>query len=111
VSRARPLAPRGHALYRLAPRLLLVFKPRGHTEPHHAHDYTQTLRVVSGRLEVRTARSRLRLDARAAGLRIPAGRAHATRAVVDTWVIVEQRTRTERGARTPAVRAEPSGHG
>lgn len=96
---ARPRARRGrfatlparaHAVYELAPGLLLVFKPRGHRESLHAHPYPQRLRVLRGCLEVTTARGVLVVDAGARALRIVAGRAHATRARRDTWLLVDR---------------------
>ncbi|MBX3027027.1 hypothetical protein KF840_19140 [bacterium] len=77
-------------MYELAPGLLLVFKPRGHREPPHAHPYGQRLRVLRGALAVRTARRVRVLDAAARPLRIAAGRVHATQARRDTWLIAER---------------------
>ena len=87
-ARVRSL-PRRHAVYRLAPDLLLVFKPRGHTEAAHAHPYRQRLRILRGRLQVRTARRTVVLTASSHAFLQPAGRAHRTAAVTDTWVLVE----------------------
>jgi quercetin dioxygenase-like cupin family protein len=81
---------RRHAVYELAPGLLLVFKPRGHREAMHGHAYGQRLRVLRGALEVRTARGAVRVAAGGRPLRIAAGRAHATRALADTWLIAER---------------------
>lgn len=86
----RPLTPGGHAVWELAPGLLLVFKPRGHREAIHAHPHGQRLRVLRGALEIRTARGVRRLAAGAPAVRIAAGRAHATRALADTWLIAER---------------------
>ncbi len=87
----QPSSPsRTHAVYALAPDLLLVFKPRGHRESSHAHPHAQRLRVLRGRLEVRTARGVVRVAAGDRPLRIAAGRAHATRALSDTWLIAER---------------------
>lgn len=83
-------AARRHAVYELAPGLLLVFKPRGHREVTHAHAHGQRLRVLRGALEVRTARGVVRVAAGGRPLRIAAGRAHATRALADTWLIAER---------------------
>lgn len=86
----RSLSPARHAVYELAPGLLLVFKPRGHREAAHAHAHGQRLRVLRGALAVRTARGVVVLDAAARPLRIAAGRAHATQARRDTWLIAER---------------------
>ena len=86
----RPLPSIVHAVFELAPGLLLVFKPRGHREPTHAHPHAQRLRVLRGRLEVTTARGAVRIAARGRALRIAAGREHATRALADTWLIAER---------------------
>lgn len=79
----------GHAVYRLGPGLLLVFKPRGHTEPPHAHAYRQTLRIVRGALRVRTARSTRVIRPTSEPLTIVAKRRHATDALEDTWLVAE----------------------
>ena len=79
-----------HAVYELTPDLLLVFKPRGHREATHAHPYAQRLRVLRGRLEVRTARGVVRVAAGDRPLRIAAERSHSTRALADTWLLVER---------------------
>ena len=83
-------AARRHSVYELAPDLLLVFKPRGHREAPHAHPYAQRLRVLRGRLEVRTARGLKVIEAGGRTLQIAAGREHATRARSDTWLIAEK---------------------
>ena len=85
----RGLQKAGHVVYRLAPDLLLVFKPRGHVESDHVHPYTQHVRVLRGRLEIRTPMHVARLGPRGGPLRIAARQRHATRALTDTWLIVE----------------------
>jgi hypothetical protein len=86
----QPATPGGrHAVYRLAADLLLVFKPRGHSEAEHAHPHAQRLRVLRGRLEIRTATRVIRLGPRSRPLRLAAERRHATRALTDTWLIVD----------------------
>jgi hypothetical protein len=91
---------RGRRVFRLAPDLLLVFKPRGHHETEHAHPHRQRLRVLRGRLLVRTATRTVRLAAASAPLMLAARRRHATTALADTWLLAEQlpapRTRTTR---------------
>jgi len=90
VTGVRSLPAARHAVYRLAPGLLLVFKPRGHREPLHSHPYRQHLRVVRGRLEVATRRRRFRLTPRSSEVTLAAGRVHATQALVDTWLLVRR---------------------
>lgn len=77
-------------MHRLAPGLLLVFKPRGHRESEHAHPHRQRLRVLRGALLVRTARRAVTLDDPGAPLTLAAGRRHATEALADTWLVAEQ---------------------
>lgn len=109
----RSLAGERHAVYRLAPDLLLVFKPRGHTETEHAHAYRQRLRILRGRLRVRTARGAAILVARSAPYVVPAGRKHATEALADTWLVAEAaaprtpRDKSTRGARRSSRAAPP----
>jgi hypothetical protein len=91
---------RAHAVYELAPGLLLVFKPRGHREAAHAHAYVQRVRVLRGRLEVTTARGVVVLDEHSRPLRIAAGRAHATRALAGTWLVAERDPSGPRARRT-----------
>ena len=87
--RIRSLSARRHAVYRLAPDLLLVFKPRAHREAEHAHPHRQRLRVLRGELVVRTRRRSARLTAGSRALLLPAGSAHETVAVRDTWLLAE----------------------
>jgi len=94
---ARQRLPRRRAVYELAPDLLLVFKPRGHLELEHAHDYKQRVRLIRGRLEIRYAARRTLLGARSRVATIPARRRHATRALIDTWLIVEKVPAATRG--------------
>ncbi|HVN87480.1 MAG TPA: hypothetical protein VMW17_21810 [Candidatus Binatia bacterium] len=89
--RATPLGSgrRRHRIFRLALNLLLVFKPRGHREDEHAHPHRQRLRVLHGRLVVRTTRGTTTLTPTSRALTLAAGRRHSTRAVSDTWLIAE----------------------
>lgn len=80
-----------HAVYRLAPDLLLVFKPRGHREPPHRHPTAQRLTVVRGRLRVETARRTILLSPRRPTLALSAGRLHATEALAPTWLLAHRR--------------------
>jgi quercetin dioxygenase-like cupin family protein len=91
--RPTSLAPGRHAVYRLAPDLLLVFKPRGHAEPLHAHPHRQTLRVLTGRLRVRTARGSITLGPGSRAYTLAAARPHATTALRDTWLLAASRRR------------------
>ena len=85
-----PLATDRHAVYRLGPDLLLVFKPRGHREAAHAHPYGQSLRVVRGLLAVERG-GRVDLVAGDGALAVAANEPHATEAREDTWVVVASR--------------------
>jgi quercetin dioxygenase-like cupin family protein len=89
VTRIRTLPARRHAVYRLAPDLLLVFKPRGHVEAAHAHPHRQHLRILRGRLEVRMRARTIRLEAKSRPFTLPARGAHSTVALADTWLIAE----------------------
>jgi len=84
-----PSAAAVHAVYEIAPGLLLVFKPRGHREPEHEHAHRQRLLVLRGRLVVRTARGRMVVSPLSGPLVLPAGRRHSTEAPVDTWLVAE----------------------
>jgi quercetin dioxygenase-like cupin family protein len=77
-------------LHELAPGMLLVFKPRHHLERRHAHDYKQKIRLLRGKLELRLGGRRRLLGGGAPVATIPAGRPHRTRALEDTWLIVER---------------------
>lgn len=83
-------------VYRLAPDLLLVFKPRGHREDEHAHPHAQRLRVLRGALRVRTARTTVTLAAGSTPLTLARGRRHATEALADTWLVAERLGRGRR---------------
>jgi quercetin dioxygenase-like cupin family protein len=78
-----------HAIYRLAPDLSLIFKPRGHYEEEHAHPYRQQIRVVRGELRIDTGERSLRLRPDSAALALEAGERHSTTALEGTWLIVE----------------------
>ena len=82
-----------HAVHRLAPGLLLVFKPRGHAEEPHVHAHRQTLRILRGALRVRTARSTQVIRPSSKPLTMAAGRRHATDALTDTWLVAESPSR------------------
>jgi len=84
------LAADAHAVYRLAPDLLVVFKPRDHHEPEHAHPYGQRLRVLRGRLAVDVGTLRHVVVPDSPVLRLPAHVPHATRALDDTWLVAER---------------------
>jgi quercetin dioxygenase-like cupin family protein len=85
-----PLATDRHAVYRLGPDLLLVFKPRGHREAAHAHPHSQRLRVLRGVLAVERG-ARIDLVAEDETLAVAANEMHATEAREDTWVAVASR--------------------
>ena len=95
--RTRALPRTGHAVYRLAPDLLLVFKPRGHREALHAHPYRQRLQVLRGSLAVQIGARRVTLVP-SRRLTLPAGRPHATLAVRDTWLLADTLAARRSGA-------------
>jgi quercetin dioxygenase-like cupin family protein len=76
-------------VHRLAPDLLVVFKPSGHQEDEHAHARRQRLFVLRGKLLVRTRRRSLVLRPRDPAITLRANQRHATTALADTWVIAE----------------------
>ncbi|MGH7897963.1 MAG: hypothetical protein ACREQQ_08415 [Candidatus Binatia bacterium] len=90
------MRPRAYRVYPLSPGLLLVFKPRNHLERRHVHDYKQRIRLLEGRLEVRIGEDRKLVDRRHPKTAIPTGKAHSTRALEDTWLIVERIGRREK---------------
>lgn len=81
--------PRPHSVLALEDDLLLVFKPAGHTEPAHLHDYDQTLRILRGRLTVRIGTTEQTLSTASPPLRIRRGTLHSTVAGEATWLAVE----------------------
>jgi hypothetical protein len=100
----RQLLPhgRGSSVFRLEPDLLLVFKPRAHHEPEHSHPHRQRLRVLRGRLLVRTATRSIRLGPASPPLALAARRRHATTALADTWLLAERLPAPRRrGTRRP----------
>ncbi|MGH7859364.1 MAG: hypothetical protein ACREQY_18725 [Candidatus Binatia bacterium] len=96
MRRRRLNRARKHAAYELAPGLLLVFKPRRHAEPPHSHLHRQRLLVLRGRLEVRQGARRLLLDPARPRLALSPAALHATRALEDTWLLVEAAARSRR---------------
>jgi quercetin dioxygenase-like cupin family protein len=85
-----PLPTDRHAVYRLAPDLLLVFKPRGHRERPHAHPYPQRLHVLRGTLAVERG-ARIDVVAADGTVTIAANEPHATEARDDTWLLADSR--------------------
>ena len=85
----RLLVARRHAVFELAPGLLLVFKPRGHREDAHAHPHRQRLRVLRGALKVSVGRRTVALSAGSRPLTLATGRVHATLAAKDSWILAE----------------------
>ena len=83
------LSTRAHAVFELAPGLLLVFKPRGHREDVHSHPQRVRLRVLRGRLVVRAGKRAMTLRPHSRPFTLAAGRMHATRAMEDTWLVTE----------------------
>jgi quercetin dioxygenase-like cupin family protein len=82
--------PRPHSVLALEDDLLLVFKPAGHAEPTHVHDYDQTLHLLRGRLSVRIGAAEQTLSADRPHLRIRKGTPHSTLADEATWLAVER---------------------
>jgi hypothetical protein len=76
-------------VYRLAPDLLLVFKPRGHHEAAHAHPHRQRLHLLRGALIVQIGNRRVTLTPTTRRLTLRAGCVHETRALRDTWLLAE----------------------
>ena len=110
---ARDLSGRRHAVFRLAPGLLLIFKPHGHREPLHVHEHGQRLRVLRGALRVGLYGRQIILRPGSASLRIAAGRVHETVAVLDTWLLAEAVPRPARpdsaaGRQAPKLRSRPA---
>jgi quercetin dioxygenase-like cupin family protein len=93
------LDARVHAAYELAPDLLLVRKPAGHTEHEHSHPHALRLRVVRGRLAVRLGDHETILDEEHPACCIAAGVPHATEALEPTWVLVERDPPSTGGSR------------
>ncbi len=87
----RLLSAKTHAVFRLAPHLLLVFKPLGHREEAHTHPHRQRLLVLRGQLVVRTRTTAITLRAQSGPFTLAAGRAHTTVAAKDTWLVAESR--------------------
>ncbi len=79
-----------HAIHTLADDVLLVFKPAGHREAEHRHDFSQHLRVVRGRLLVQVGASQHDLTPASPELTLAPGTPHATLAVSDTWVLARR---------------------
>jgi quercetin dioxygenase-like cupin family protein len=92
--KVKELSTNRHCVFRLAPGLLLVFKPRGHREEAHKHPHRQRLRVIHGVLEVCTAgQQAVVLAPKSEALAIAAGAVHETRALRDTWLVVQSSSR------------------
>lgn len=80
-------------IFELSPDRFLVFRPRDYQHGPHAHAEGYRLRVIKGRIEVRVGERRTVVDASRRGLTLEPGKAHTTRALEDTWAIVERRLR------------------
>lgn len=84
---------RRHRVLELSPDLLLVFKPGGHVESEHRHDYTSRIRLLRGSLRVLAGGRARRLGVPGRTVTIAAGEPHATVAEADTWLVVERLAR------------------
>lgn len=82
-------APR-HSVWEIDAGLLLVFKPAGHREDVHAHPQGQRLRILRGRLELRTARRVRIVDPASGPVTVRAGQRHETNAATDCWLVAER---------------------
>lgn len=78
-------------IFELSPDRFLVFRPRDYQHGPHAHADGYRLRVIKGRIEVRVGQRRMVVDASRRGVTLEPGKAHTTRALEDTWAIVERR--------------------
>ena len=88
----RRLSTGRHAVFHLAPGLLLVFKQRGHREAEHHHAHRQRLRVLRGRLVVRAGKKVITLHPNSRPLTLRARQPHTTLAVKDTWLVAESQS-------------------
>jgi quercetin dioxygenase-like cupin family protein len=84
-----PLHPEGHAVWELAPDLLLVHKPAGHREDPHTHPYALRLRVLRGRLLLEAEPHAMVLTA-GETTTVAANASHATIATAVTWLVAER---------------------
>ncbi len=90
---------KAHTILWLTEDLLLVFKPRGHREAEHAHPHAQRFRILRGVLRIRRSGRTVTLRPDSRPLTVPAGRAHETWALTDTWLVVES-PRAQKQTRT-----------
>lgn len=79
-----------HAIHTLAADVLLVFKPTGHREAEHRHDFAQHLRVVRGRLLVQVGAQQHDITPASPELTLAPGTPHTTLAVIDTWLLARR---------------------
>ena len=103
--RVQRLAASKHTVYQLRRGLLVVFKPRGHVARAHAHRHAQRLVLLRGTLVVQLDDWAVVLTAGSAPFVVPAGRRHATRARMDTWLLITSNPagpRQERATRRPS---------
>lgn len=84
--------PSPRTIYELAPDRFLIFRPRDYEHPLHAHPHRYRLRVIKGRLEVVLGERRMIAAPDRRVVTLEPGKPHTTRALEDTWAIIERET-------------------
>ncbi len=87
--------PPSSAIFELAPDRFLIFRPRDYHHSPHIHPVRYRFKVIKGRIEVRLG-GRLTIARPERKVILEPGKECETRALEDSWLIVERDDRTRR---------------
>lgn len=87
--------PPSSAIFELAPDRFLIFRPRDYHHRPHVHPHRYRFRVIKGLVEVRLD-GRLTIARPERKVTLEPGKSCETRALEDSWLIVERDDRARR---------------
>lgn len=87
--------PPSSTIFELAPHRFLIFRPGGYHHSPHVHPHRYRFRVIKGRVEVRLD-GRLTIARPERKVILEPGKCCETRALEDSWLLVERDDRARR---------------
>ena len=92
---ASEVRPSASTIFELAPDRFLIFRPGGYHHSPHVHPVRYRFKVIKGRVEVRLD-GRLTIARPERKVILEPGKCCETRALEDSWLIVERDDRARR---------------